>query len=277
MSKSASTSICNTFIRLAMDTWDTISESRIVNHQLKEETLTDINMLALKRRHGATVRTRVFTKTQEGRNGADWEWWFKGRTGNWIGFRVQAKIINLHTDSFDHLHYKGKGKPYQCDLLIQNALSGATPRIPLYCLFIETPTMGYLNAWTCMTYPYVRELYGCSLISATAVRKLRTGKKRHLTDLQPYLRPWHCLVCCRGYGHSDFITNIIEYSKANYQFGTEDMTGLDVVLPESFVTSEPPTYVLSVFENERTDNIEPPDPEIDGLLIISEDENSHEW
>ena len=60
--------LCNTFKRLALDTWDSIQKSRQLNFQLKEETFTDINMLTLKAKHSRQVRTKVFNKVQKGRN-----------------------------------------------------------------------------------------------------------------------------------------------------------------------------------------------------------------
>lgn len=68
--------LCNTFQQLAIDTWKLLQESRSASYQVKEETITDINMLRLKRMHSHQVRTITFTKHEEGLNGADWEWWF---------------------------------------------------------------------------------------------------------------------------------------------------------------------------------------------------------
>lgn len=265
------TTLCNTFKRLAHDTWDNIHKSRQVNFQLKEETFTDINMLAIKARHDGQVKTKVFTKRQEGINGADWEWWFLGLTGNWIGFRVQAKIINLQSSEFEHLHYQNPiTHIYQCDKLIQNALTRRNPKIPLYCFFIQTDNNAYLNSWTCRTVPYAKDIYGCSITSAFKVKQLRATNSKHITDLQVDLRPWHCLVCCSGYGNSDFISNIQAYAKANFKFDNDIAKELGVTIPENFSTQKPPDYVLAILENENNDNIKAPDEEIDGVIVITE-------
>lgn len=275
------TSLCNTFQRLALDTWDKIYQSRQVNFQLKEETLTDLNMLAIKTRHPNQVRTKVFTKPDEGKNGADWEWWFKGITNNWIGFRVQAKIINIESNKFEHLHYcseiedsEGKTiKEYQCDKLIKNALVDSKshkPLIPLYCLFVQADNN--LHDWHCGTFPFVKDLYGCSLISAFQVQKYRNNNnaKKHLDDIKNNLKPWHCLVCCEGYGcENDLISNIQAYAKA--QLIPQDNQDNNVQkIPQSFITKNPPGYVLEMLENENNDNVQPPDKEIDGVIVIME-------
>jgi hypothetical protein len=267
------TTLCNTFKRLAHNTWDIINESRLVNFQLKEETLTDINMLAIKQRHSRQVRTKVYNKNEEGIEGADWEWWFTGISGNWIGFRVQAKIINLQTDSFEHLHYQNpRTHIYQCDKLIQKALTRQHPKIPLYCFFIQTENSTHLNNWSCRTVPYLKDFYGCSLTSAFTVKQLRTTNSKHITHLQTNIKPWHCLVCCSGHGQSDFITNIQAYAKANFNLDKEIASGLNVVIPDDFSTQKPPDYVLAILENENNDNIIAPDEDIDGVMIFTEKE-----
>ena len=267
------TSICNTFKRLALDTWDHIHRSRQINFQLKEETFTDLNMLEIKIRHSSGVKTQVFTKPQEGINGADWEWWFRGLTGTWIGFRVQAKVINLHTNEFKHLHYQSQTTQiYQCDKLIQNALTRNSPKIPLYCFYINTDNNNYLNNWSCHTVAQIKDYYGCSLTSAFKVRQLRASNSKHLTDLQSHLKPWHCLVCCSGYGKADFISNIQAYAKANLIPDNDIAKELGFSLPEEFITKEPPEYVLAILENKNNDDVLPPDDEIDGVIIILEKE-----
>ncbi|AZC00460.1 hypothetical protein DKE52_008150 [Acinetobacter pittii] len=71
-----------------------------------EESITDSLMVELKLRHPYDVFTTTFTRHEEGKNGADWEWWFVDSTGRkGIGFRVQAKIINFESNSFKQLHY----------------------------------------------------------------------------------------------------------------------------------------------------------------------------
>jgi len=265
--------LCNTFKRLAFDTWDEIHKSRQVNFQLKEETFIDKNMLELKLKHTSQVRTKVFTKHEEGKNGADWEWWFKGNTNNWVGFRVQAKIINILSNEFEHIHYKTPSTGvYQCDKLIKTALTGPNPRIPLYCLFLQTNDKRYLNTWNCRTVPHIKDLYGCSLTSAFLIRNFRASKKKHLSDLENYMRPWHCLVCCKDHGNRDFIRNIESYAKTVFKLDPEIAKDLDINIPNSFISQNPPFYVTSILENENNDIIDSPDENLRGVVVITEGE-----
>lgn len=264
-------SICDTFKSLALKTWEDIRRSRSVNFQLKEETFTDNNTLELKLRHSGQVMTKVFTKRQEGINGADWEWWFKGHSNTWIGFRVQAKILNIQTNEFEHLHYKSLATGvYQSDKLIRNALSGSIPRIPIYCLFLQTNEENVLNKWNCGTFNQLKKLYGCSLISAFTVKQLRVNKEKHLIDIESYLKPWHCLVCCRGYGKSDFISNIEAYALNSFSLRDDNINSSDFDIPEKFITDKPPNYVLELLENRKDGDVKLPDNELYGVTLIVE-------
>jgi len=196
--------LCDTFRELAQWTWYMLAKARFADSQIGEETLTDLNILELKLRHVCEVYTRTFNKRQEGKNGADWEWWFTGSSGKWIGFRVQAKVIDIRTDSFEHLHYKkDKDSKFQCDILIETALKKRRPHrplIPLYCLYSNWNSLSQTPDWRCQTYFPLEQSYGCSILSAFEVYYLRTGykiKKKSLKDLLNYMKPWHCLVCCR--------------------------------------------------------------------------------
>ncbi len=261
--------LCDTFKQLAVDTWDDILKGRNVSYQLKEETLTDLNMLELKTKHPTEILTTVYNKRQEGSNGSDWEWWFNGISGRWIGFRVQAKIINIQTEEFEHLHYRNPTTHiYQCDKLIQHALNGV-PKIPLYCFFIQTNNAAHLSNWPCGTVPRQKDLYGCSLTSAFTVRHLRSGNRKHLSDIDPSLKPWHCLVCCNNYGKSDDIVENIE-AYAIQNFDLQNVGDFDVKLPEKFSTDDPPYYVRATTENQKKRNFEPPDKDIDGLVVFTQ-------
>lgn len=262
--------LCNTFKRLALNTWDTIAESRRANFQLKEETFTDINMLEIKLRHSHQVKTTTFSKPTEGKNGADWEWWFN-HNNNWIGFRVQAKILNLNSEEFEHLHYQTPATGiYQCDKLIQNALTRNHPKIPLYCFYLQTDNMARLTNWSCGSFASNRDLWGCSLLSAFEVKRLRASNHKNLSHVENLMKPWHCLVCCSGFGDGqNKIFDISEYAKNNFPINKDLVTDLDVLIPDSFITQKPPRYVTAILENNK--EVQPPDKELDGIIIFTLD------
>lgn len=181
--------ICKTFKELSKETWLKIKQSRSVSFQQKEETLTDNNLLKLKLKHPDEIHIRVFNKLEESKNGSDWEWWLTDGYV-WAGFRVQAKVINIKHDRFEHLHYQGKDSISQSEKLIfQAMLPGEIPRIPIYCLYMSSDKLDDKSLID------EKNLYGCSLLSAYVVAKLRSSKINDIKSLQDYLIPRHLLVC----------------------------------------------------------------------------------
>ncbi|OYD87317.1 hypothetical protein CDG77_30070 [Nostoc sp. 'Peltigera membranacea cyanobiont' 213] len=180
--------LCDPFRSLSFLTWDMLAKGRSVDCQIGEETLTDINILELKIRHSSEIYTRTFSTTQEGSEGADWEWWFTGSSKKWIGFRVQAKVIDFETNSFEHLHYQNKNNPLsQCQILIQRAVESSSRLIPLYCLYSNWNNSPQFTSRYANYYP-VQESYGCSILSAFAVRYLQSKKRKpaNFKVLRPY-------------------------------------------------------------------------------------------
>jgi hypothetical protein len=178
--------ICQTFKELARQTWDTLATSRAVNYAMQEETFTDLHLLHLKLYH-PEVKIINFTKPQEGINGADWEWWFRLPDGQWIGYRVQAKVLDVRSERFEQLYYrKDKSSVSQCDKLIAAAKADKThPCIPIYILYVHSTA-----------HPKtVQAEHGCSLLSAYKIRAAKGVKGISLADWHKDLSPWHELVC----------------------------------------------------------------------------------
>lgn len=202
---SATLNICETFRARAFATWDLIGRAHAAVSPLGEETLTDLNLLELRLRHPDEVITHSFSKQQEGAEGADWEWWLTGPSGRWLGLRVQAKVIDVGSLAFPHLHYRQRAGRHQSELLIQRALTASPPRIPLYCLYCCWPSGTPRPQWNCGTFGPTEESYGCSLVSAPQILALRQRGARlgKLSDVAPSMWPWHCLICCQGFSSED--------------------------------------------------------------------------
>ena len=84
-----------------------------------EETITETNLLEIRRRHPELVRVRTFPKPLEAKNGADWEWHVVGRTRT-LKMRVQAKRLQRNGVLKVRHKVKSSGKQ-QRDLLIAGA------------------------------------------------------------------------------------------------------------------------------------------------------------
>lgn len=252
--------LCDTFRHQAFWTWDSLSKARSASTLLGEESLTDFNLLEIRTRHPREVATITFTKPKEAETGADWEWWFTGRSRKWLGFRIQAKVLDLRSDKFEHLHYKTPSRRYQTDLLCERAKQHLPRKIPLYCLYVHWLQMSSIPPWRCPTFPFAQELFGCSLVDAQHVIRLQPNKTK-LQELFPFMIPWHCLVCCEGYGSGDLPERALN-------FWRERVAG-EALPPEVELVSEPPRYVRQVLSNELS---EAPDGDLRTITVFNERE-----
>jgi hypothetical protein len=255
--------ICETFQTLAYQTWHNLAMGRRVGHQLLEETLTDINLLHLKYHH-PEILTVNFNKLEEGSNGADWEWWFYDVSGNWIGLRVQAKVLDFKKEQFKQLYYRKDGStPAQCDLLIVNAKADpAHPCIPLYLLYLQSERYPDLADHTSVKH---QAAFGCSVVSAYAIRDFKSTKSRSLKDWQTELKPWETLVCEKETRPFMNVEDMLETIKE--RFGVRETTKQFDYLQQS-----PPDYVRQLLNSEGNfANLENTPPDMAGVVIVKID------
>lgn len=96
-----------------------------------EETITESNLLELRRHHSDVVHLRTFSKHQESKNGADWEWRIIGNVRSLV-MRVQAKRVQRN-DVLRIRHTVGQTDRQQHDLLVETAK--ADDMKPMYCIY----------------------------------------------------------------------------------------------------------------------------------------------
>ena len=96
-----------------------------------EETITETNLLEIRRRHSELVRIRTFPKQREAKNGADWEWHVVGRRRT-LKMRVQAKRLQCDDKLKVRHKVKSSGRE-QRDLLIAGARAARMKAV--YCIY----------------------------------------------------------------------------------------------------------------------------------------------
>lgn len=197
--------------RLAIATWDLVDQSHNQRIGLREDALTSVNLIHLKREHHPGLWIEAFTPLTERRNGADFEWWIGSYGEGWMSLRVQAKR-EYHRNYPDVVYRPTKGGPTQCDTLIDTARVEARGRAlyPFYCFYngwdggTGWPTeadwsVGCSKPANCPTVPDVR-IFGCGLSPAEAVRPLlaphtRGRWQKLLASQVPWSwlfgSPWH--------------------------------------------------------------------------------------
>ncbi len=152
-----------------------------------EETITETNLLEIRRRHPRRVKLLTFSKSQESKStGADWEWHIIGRVYT-LKMRVQAKRIHK-AGGIGNLKQMGKGaaKP-QIDLLIEDAKANSL--FPAYCFYCAEPQRSY---WVKGSAEETAEAFetGCLIADAETVRS-KAPKK--LNEIESDTVPWHFL------------------------------------------------------------------------------------
>jgi hypothetical protein len=166
---------------------------------LQEETLTEDLLLDIAIASPGLL-VRHFTRWQESRNGADWEWeWWFGAE-RWFGVRVQAKKLRqkaASTAASYHLDYPVGGDPnneLQVDRLRRQAREDG---IPAAYVFYNGPALVDLPLWwDCERVSESREAFGVSYLSAEVVQQLVHEGSHDARTVASASRPWPCLVNC---------------------------------------------------------------------------------
>lgn len=149
-----------------------------------EETITETNLLEIRRRHPERVRVRTFPKQVEATNGADWEWHIVGLRRT-LSMRVQAKRLQRNGVLKVKHTVKSSGKE-QRDLLIAEA--GAEGMKPVYCIYCTEPRRTLWKEFQAV--PGFRSFQaGCLLADAEDVP---VGSTK-LDAIEKMCWPWHHL------------------------------------------------------------------------------------
>ncbi len=261
------TALCNTFRAQSRWTWRTISLAHRLSSSLSETSVTEFNLLKIRQRHSSQVITKSFSQRHEAKTGGDWEWWLTGPSRQWIGFRLQAKIGNVDYGNYPHLHYQLGSGDYQSDILITD--SRRVGAIPLYCLYSYWSGAPSNLGWRCGSFPPSAYSFGCTLMQASVVLRLRAGG--HLCgagDLAAYLFPWHCLFCCQGYGGVDLPERAWRcWQQTLHRNNSDFEQTLDDYLGDVGLKQQPPRYVQLLISR---DLVEPPDPHIRHITVFRE-------
>ncbi len=149
-----------------------------------EETITETNLLEIRRRHPELVRLRTFPKRVEAKNGADWEWHIIGRKRT-LKMRVQAKRLQRNGVLKVGHKVKSSGKQ-QRDLLINGACAAKMKAV--YCIYCSEPQRG---VWKQPQAPPGCRSFqpGCLLADAAHVPEAT----KRLNEVEERCRPWHHL------------------------------------------------------------------------------------
>lgn len=238
-------SLCDDFILQSRRTWGLLRKADKVNLSLGEETITDINLIALQSRHPFEITTVKCNKYIEGRLGIDWEWLLLSR-GKILALRIQAKKLDHFKLNYPYLGSMHNGKK-QIDLLINSSFSAVHNPIPLYVFYNYWKRGTFNPTWTCRTYRKSQTMLGCSIAYAPAIRKLLNAGSNKLVDIAKIMYPWSCLVCCtQGQKrHKDLTTDVLAFVQEVLAREYADQ-----ISSQQTIRDEIPLYVSRIIQGE---------------------------
>jgi hypothetical protein len=185
---------------MASETSERLNAAQMSNLPLGEESITEPLLIRLKQ----TVRglaIRALTKSEEAREGADWEFWIEG-DHQWFAFLVQAKKAKRSNKApgatYDIGYLSGKKKIPQVHLLAETSAARGMPAVYAFyndpALFVDY----YLRS-SCRKSGVPAGLEGISAMSAGTARWLfQCGWEKPVpVDVAAgYTFPWSCLAAC---------------------------------------------------------------------------------
>ncbi len=163
--------------------WRAMARAASLGVFLNEETITETVLFRLaEAAQGRGFLVFPFTKPEETKNGADWEFWFAFGP-KLVGLRVQAKRL-YRSGRYDKLEPTGK----QIDHLIARA--GIC--VPIFVFYNDADNSSHLCK-ECECPDYRSPTYhGCVVALAEEVRKTASNDPRQMSD---FTIPWHCMLC----------------------------------------------------------------------------------
>lgn len=186
---------CTLFESLAAQTWRTIARTHRNHIVFGEDAITSVllDQISTIARQGIVAED---TRPMERTTGCDFEFWIGSKVDGWLRYALQAKKIDVTTQSYRRLDHRS-GQRLQVDVLDQYA--HANGALPLYCLYNwVTPSTSLQRPPHWRRVP--QEQLGCTVTPSTVVKRaLQQRGRRTFTWMhsQWETHPWSCLVCCQ--------------------------------------------------------------------------------
>ena len=179
--------------------WRTMARATSLRVFLNEETITETVLFRLAdAAQGRNFLVRPFTKSEEKKNGADWEFWFAFGP-NLVGLRVQAKRL-FRSGRYDSLDPTGEQT--------KNLISQANICVPVF-VFYNGANKSPRLCESCRCTEYRLPSYsGCVVGHAEDVRKSASNDPRLISK---FSIPWHCMLCDANPKNGGSVTGNIPY------------------------------------------------------------------
>lgn len=186
---------------LATDTWGRLEDSRRLGIRFGEETITDLLLLDLGRKHSSGSQVLQTPKVDESKRGTDWEWWIGSRQRGWLRMAIQAKKMDVPNARYKQLGHKvghKAGSELQIDVLERYAI--ANRAIPMYCLYNHVEGSVASSGWRCCDPCVEISQLACTITTSSVVRRAmakRGGRNFASLHASSEALPWRCLAKCK--------------------------------------------------------------------------------
>jgi hypothetical protein len=164
---------------IAVTTWHLLELSRALGNHTSEPTITEISALRLRAAsvvRGYPLQVHQFTQLEDRAKGADLELWVETRSGDALGYSIQAKRLFSGEKTKNYRQLKERDEKtgdYQYERLVAQAATVGS--IPIHVFYNggdieEVPAL--VTSWR---QPH--NIYGCAAARTTDVLKIRQPKK----------------------------------------------------------------------------------------------------
>jgi hypothetical protein len=269
--------------------WDRRRIAKAIGFPFGEETVTETVLLDLAATLPGIVHIVPFTKPEEGKTGADWEWCLHdvGRS-RYLRFLVQAKVLDDRDGEYAHLdRFIGESKIRQIDRL---RATSAFRRIPaLYVFYNHVANAARVPTGQCLCQPCM-ECWGASVASLNAIHPIIMGAPRDKSfdTLSQVSVAWRCLLCAadgRGPIHDP-----IDGAIAGLQ-RLADISGerfADVPPVPDVPERDPPSYLgflldraagvaANPIDDRLREKLAGENPGVDGVILVDAGRSSDEF
>lgn len=276
-------SLCADFQALSVGTWNLMLNAHSNHFSIGEETITDVNLLALKMRQPHLVHTQKFSRITEGRNGADWLWIIVGRSGATFMLYVQAKRLFINSNRYESLIHPMPNPAEQVDKLIFNKFLYPLghPVYPIYVFYNYLPNTPKAIGCNCGQAIPTR-LSGCSYADAFTIKNEILLGNDHFDDIGKHQYALSCLVCCDGSGKSkspnsdlatSFFNRIVNQDRFNQtQARKIDVKDREPFSANSFLLKQPPSFVNQIISGKGLDYNPFKQLDVENITILQETE-----
>lgn len=238
--------ICDSFEQLAEATWERLGLAYWLGCSQGEETITDINILELKRNLYSDLLVLPTTKTEEREKGFDLDLWIGSDYKGWWRYIVQSKKLYVATNSYKALRHKVDDikNIYQIDVLEEFAKNNKKA-IPIYCFYNYSENPSLSSYWHC-NKPIQEKQLGCSVVPLSIVKDAhKSGNSKTFESLHSVLAfPWRCLVCCPAIINAE--TNPLDTSNMIKKYARlPDFLNRERNFPEQLISELPDNLYIS--------------------------------